>query len=171
MPMPRDGAGSRSATLPTPMTMREGQWRHVSLRALSECTLGIVGFGHIGSAVARRAAGFRMNVLACDIKPLAGAVADELGVRIVSLEQLLASSDFVSLHADLRPCNRGLINDARLALMRPTAVLINTARGPLIDEAALIRALKDGRIAGAALDVFEIEPLPTSSPLRQLPNV
>lgn len=151
--------------------MRRGEWVHAPLRALSDCTLGIVGFGHIGTAVARRADAFHMRILACDIRPSAEDAARQLGVHVVSLETLLAGCDFVTLHADLRAENRHLINAQRLALMRPSAFLINTARGPLVDEAALTEALLAGRLAGAALDVFEIEPLPAGSVLRTLPNV
>jgi D-3-phosphoglycerate dehydrogenase len=148
--------------------MRAGEWVRRPLRALSECTLGIVGFGDIGSAVARRAVSFRMRVLASEIRPIADRPN---GVIVTTLEALLAESDFVTLHADLRPENHHLIDAARLAMMRPAAVLINTARGPLIDEAALVDALAGGRLAGAALDVFEHEPLPAASPLRRFSNV
>jgi len=148
-----------------------GVWSHAPLRALSECTLGIVGFGHIGTAVARRAAAFGMPILACDVRSLDEQAAEALGARIVPLERVLAESDFVTLHADFRPENRHLINAKRLAMMRPSAALINTARGPLVDEEALVSALRQGRIAAAALDVFEQEPLPPTSPLMQLPNV
>jgi D-3-phosphoglycerate dehydrogenase len=148
---------------------RAGDWTRAPLRALNECTLGIVGLGNVGRAVARRAVAFGMQVLACDIRPV--AEAGSLGVRLVTLEQLLAGSDFVSLHADLRVTSRHLIDAGRLALMRPSAVLINTARGGLVDERALVDALERGAIAGAALDVFEDEPLPASSPLRKLPRV
>jgi len=151
--------------------VREGRWIHVPLRSLSECTIGIVGFGNIGRAVARRAAAFRMCVLACDAKPLAGTVAAEAGVRSVMLEQLLAESDFVTLHATLGTGSGQLMNARRLDLMRQAAVLINTARGDLVDEDALVAALERRRIAGAALDVFREEPLPASSALRRLPNV
>jgi D-3-phosphoglycerate dehydrogenase len=151
--------------------VREGLWTHAPLRSLSECAIGIVGFGNIGTAVARRAAAFKMRILACDVRPLADSAAAELGVRIVMLEQLLAESDFVTLHADLRAGNRKLVNAQRLALMRQTAVLINTARGELVDEDALLFALQKRQIAGAALDVFREEPLPPTSALRQLENV
>lgn len=151
--------------------MRAGSWSRRPLRSLAESTLGIVGCGNIGRAVARRAAAFHMRILACEVHPMATAAAAELGVTPASLERVLAESDFVTLHADLRPENRHLINAGRLALMRPSAILINTARGPLVDEAALAAAIESGRIAGAALDVFEHEPLPASSPLRHLPNV
>ncbi len=150
--------------------VRAGKWERVPLVALGECTLGIVGFGHIGQAVARRAAAFGLRVLACDDGPVQAA-ADRLGVRLVPMEAVLADSDFVTLHADLRPANRHLMGAEQLARMRRSAVLINTARGALIDEPALAEALGAGVIAGAALDVFEDEPLPGTSPLRDLPNV
>lgn len=129
-------------------------------------TLGIVGCGRIGQAVARRAAGFGMRVLGFD--PYAEAVA---GVEQVSLEELLSESDFVSLHCSLTPANRGMFNADRLTLMKPSAYLINTARGALIDEAALVEALQQGRFAGAAIDAYTTEPLPASSPLRTCPRL
>jgi D-3-phosphoglycerate dehydrogenase len=151
--------------------MRAGRWERIPLRALSECTLGIVGMGHIGTAVARRAYAFRMPILTCDVRPAAAGVMEALGVQVVDLDVLLSRSDFVTLHTDLRPGNRHLIDARRLSLMRPTAVLINTARGPLVDEAALAAAISTGRLGGAALDVFEEEPLPAASELRTLANV
>lgn len=151
--------------------VRNGRWSHVTLRALSECTLGIIGLGNTGTAVARRAAAFRMRVIAYDVRQTVANAAESLGVRFLPLAELLSECDFVSLHADLRPENYKLMNEERLALMRPSAVLINTARGLLIDEPALISALQGGRLAGAALDVFEVEPLPESSVLRTIPNV
>lgn len=151
--------------------MRAGIWSRRQLRALSECTIGIVGFGNIGAAVARRAASFRMRILACDIRPIDGQAVATPGVTLTTLDEVLAGSDFVTLHADLRADNRHLMDEARFAILRPSAVLINTARGPLVDETALISALRDGRLAGAALDVFEQEPLPAASPLRHMPNV
>lgn len=151
--------------------MRAGGWTHLPLRALHDCTLGIIGFGDIGSAVARRAQACRMRVLACDLRTVDESAASALGVEPATFDRVLADSDFVTLHADLRADNRHLIGAAELARMRPSAVLINTARGPLVDEAALVAALTAGRLAGAALDVFEDEPLAASSPLRRLPNV
>lgn len=151
--------------------MRAGCWSHMPLRALSDCTLGIVGFGNIGTAVARRAAACRMRILAYDVRPLDRHAAAALGVHVASLDQVLAESDFVTLHADLRDDNRHLIGAGQLALMRPSAMLINTARGPLVDEDALVSALRAGRLAGAALDVFGQEPLPETSPLRDMANV
>ncbi|NLF63935.1 MAG: D-glycerate dehydrogenase [Chloroflexi bacterium] len=121
-------------------------------------TLGIAGMGRIGSAVARRAAlGFNMPILYTSRSPVP-AVEAELGARRVDLDTLLRESDFVSLHLPLTPETRHLIGAAQLALMKPTAILINTARGPIVDEAALVAALESGAIAGAALDVYEEEP-------------
>jgi phosphoglycerate dehydrogenase-like enzyme len=130
-------------------------------------TLGIVGFGRIGKAVARRAAGFNMRILVHTTHPQ----ADIGGVEFVSLEKVLATSDFVTLHAALNPRTRGLIGEEQFRQMKPNAYLINTGRGALVDEAALIRALKEHRIAGAALDVYIEEPLPPDSPLLSTPNI
>lgn len=151
--------------------MRAGSWRRLPLRTLNECTLGIIGLGNCGSAVARRAQAFGMRVLAYTVDPPDNAANPGPPPPLVSLEELLAQSDFVTLHADLRAENRHLIDARRLRLIRPHAVLINTARGPLVDEQALIEALREKRLAGAALDVFEDEPLAVDSPLRSLENV
>lgn len=132
-------------------------------------TLGMIGCGRIGRSVAKRAKGFDMRLLAFD--PNEGEAAKKLGVEFVSLDTLLAESDFVSLHAALTPQNRGLVGEAQFHKMKPGARLINTARGALVDEAALAKALREGWLAGAALDVFETEPLPPDSPLRSSPNL
>jgi D-3-phosphoglycerate dehydrogenase len=150
--------------------MHAGHWRRIQLTSLHEQTLGIIGFGHIGQAVARRASAFRMSVLANDIRDIETA-ASGLGARVTRLEELLTLSDYVTLHADSRPENRHLLDDRHLRLMRASAVLVNTARGALVDEVALTRALASGQIGGAALDVFDDEPLSRSSELRRLPNV
>jgi len=121
-------------------------------------TLGVVGFGRIGQAVARRAGGFRMRVLYHDVYRPPAEVEQQLGAEYRELDELLAESDFVSLHTNLTPQTRHLINAERLALMKPTAVLVNTSRGPIIDEQALAQALAEGRIFAAGLDVFEREP-------------
>jgi len=121
-------------------------------------TVGIVGFGRIGQALARRAHGFSMRVLYHDMYRPPAEVEHELGAEYRDLEDLLRESDFVSLHTSLTPQTRHLINAARLALMKPTAVLVNTSRGPVIDEQALARALQQGQIFAAGLDVFEREP-------------
>ncbi|MBI2567664.1 MAG: phosphoglycerate dehydrogenase [Candidatus Schekmanbacteria bacterium] len=147
------------------------EWSKLAGRALGECTLGIVGVGNIGRAVASRAAAFGMTLLGNDIRAIPEEVLAGTGMRAVDLETLLRESDFVSVNCDLNPTSFHLINAPRLALMRPQAVLVNTARGPIVDEVALVEALEAGTIAGAALDVFEIEPLPLNSRLRSLPNV
>jgi glyoxylate reductase len=121
-------------------------------------TLGIVGFGRIGQALARRARGFAMRVLYHDTYPPPADVVRELGAEQRDLEDLLRESDFVSLHTNLTPQTRHLIDAGRLALMKPTAVLVNTSRGPVVDEAALAQALRDGQIFAAGIDVFEREP-------------
>ncbi|MGN6507626.1 MAG: NAD(P)-dependent oxidoreductase, partial [Tepidisphaeraceae bacterium] len=124
-----------------------------------------------GKAVARRANAFGMRVLGNDIKPLAPSVAAPAGIELTSLDQLLAQSDFVTLHTDLNPTSYHLFGPAQLSAMKRTAVLINTSRGPVVDEPALVAALESGTIAGAALDVFEVEPLPKNSPLLKRANV
>jgi phosphoglycerate dehydrogenase-like enzyme len=149
--------------------MRHGAWTPVWGHDVAGKTLGILGCGRIGQAVARRAAGFRMRVIAHDVAP--SPAARELGVTFVSLDELFGESDFLTLHAAFTPESRGLVNEARLRQMKPSAYLVNTARGGLIDEAALVRALTEGWIAGAALDVFSTEPLPTDHPFRRTPNL
>lgn len=151
--------------------MKAGVWEKLQGRSLSECTLGIIGVGNIGKAVARRARAFGMTVLGNDIIEIDHVFLAESGVQMTSLEMLLANSDFVSVNCDLNPTSYHLINARTLRLMRPHAVLINTARGPIVDEQALVEALQQGIIAGAALDVFEVEPLPLDSPLRRMDNV
>lgn len=153
------------------LDMKAGQWQRIQLLSLRECTLGIIGLGHIGCAVARRASAFGMKLLGFTLTSSAPDISQNLNIEIVSLDRLLSESDFVTLHADLRLENRAMINAERLAHMKSTAILINTARGGLIDESALISALREGQIAGAALDVFEQEPLPDNHPLRGFENV
>jgi lactate dehydrogenase-like 2-hydroxyacid dehydrogenase len=133
-------------------------------------TLGIVGFGRIGQAVARRASGFGMRVLYHDVARLPADVEGPLGATFVPLEELLAQSDFVSLHVNLTPETKHLINARTLASMKPTAVLVNTSRGPVVDQAALAHALQNGVIWAAALDVTDPEPIPMSDPLVGLDN-
>ena len=153
------------------VSMRGGAWEKLPSVALSERTLGIVGLGRAGTAVARRAQAFGMRILGTDIRPIAPEVVTETGLEITSLEALLREADYVSLNCDLNLTSLHLIDAPRLAIMRPHAILINTARGPIVDEPALIGALKAHGIAGAALDVFEQEPLPVDSPLRRMDNV
>jgi D-3-phosphoglycerate dehydrogenase len=151
--------------------MKAGVWEKILGRALSECTLGIIGVGNIGKAVARRACAFGMRVLGNDIIDIDHVFVAETGIQMTGLEALLADSDFVSVNCDLNPSSRHLVDARTLALMRPTGILINTARGPIVDESALVAALQAGKIAGAALDVFELEPLPADSPLMKMDNV
>jgi D-3-phosphoglycerate dehydrogenase len=153
--------------------MRQGVWardKASPMPAVSSLVLGLIGFGQIGREVARRAAAFRMSVIVCD--PYVQAEeARKAGVKPVELDELLAQADVVSVHAPLASGTLHLLSRERLRRMKPSAYVINTSRGPLIDEAALAEALEQGWIAGAALDVFETEPLPASSPLRGLDNV
>ena len=151
--------------------MREGIWHKTTSRALRECTLGVIGVGNVGKVVVRRALAFGMRVLGNDIVEMPADFLTETGIEMVSEETLLRQADFISLNCDLNPTSYHLISDPEFSLMKPTAYLINTARGPIIDEPALVRALQEERIAGAALDVFEVEPLPEDSPLRQMDNV
>lgn len=151
--------------------LRAGAWEKLAGRSLSECTLGIVGVGNVGRAVARRAAAFDMRLLGSDPRGIPGELSRSSGLAGVPLDELLARSDFVSLHCDLNPTSFHLLNSDTLARMKSDAVLINTARGPVVDEPALCRALLGGKLAGAALDVFEQEPLPLDSPLRSLDQV
>jgi len=151
--------------------MKAGEWQKIPGRSLSECTLGVIGVGNIGKAVIRRARAFGMKLLGNDIIPIAPDFILENGVEMVELGELLRRADFVSVNCDLNPSSRHLINSETLGVMKKSAVLINTARGPIVDEADLIAALQDGWIGGAALDVFEVEPLPASSPLKQMDNV
>ena len=149
--------------------VRDGRWEVLVSTNIAGKTLGIIGLGRIGKAVARRARGFDMPILATDVMR-DEAFAAAHGVRYVTLEELLWQADIVSINAPLQGDTRHLINAAALASMKPTAYLINTARGDLVDEAALAEALQAGRLAGAGLDVFHDEPL-QDSPLRSLDNV
>ena len=157
--------------LPLDGDVRAGQWRRTPLSGLPPVwgqTLGIIGLGNIGRSLASKALALQMTVVGYDpyVRP---ETLD--GVRLVGLRELLAQSDFVSVCAPLTAETRHLIGAAELGLMKAGAILINTARGPLVDEAALVEALRSGRIAAAGLDVFEEEPLPADSPLLGLANV
>ncbi len=151
--------------------MKAGVWEKIPGRALNECTLGVIGVGNIGKALTRRARAFGMKVLGNDIADIDHTFIVETGVQMTDLDSLLTESDFVSVNCDLNPTSHHLVNARTLSRMRPTAVLINTARGPIVDEVVLVAALKAGAIGGAALDVFEVEPLPADSPLKQMDNV
>jgi phosphoglycerate dehydrogenase-like enzyme len=149
---------------------REGLWQTGLGLGLNGKTLGVLGLGTLGSRAARVGRAFEMEVLAWS-QNLTAERAKEVGAALVTKDELLARSDIVSIHLVLGERTRGLIGARELGLMKPGAYLINTSRGPIVDEAALIRALGDGTIAGAGLDVFEEEPLPLDHPFRRLPNI
>ena len=151
-------------------SMRAGEWSRAPLvgDALEGKVLGIVGFGAVGSRVARIAAGFGMQVIAAAGRTATGPPRP---VPVLPLRELLTTADIVSLHARLMPATQGMIDAEMIAAMKPGAVLVNTARGELVDEAALIAALQSGRLSGAALDSYAVEPLAADSPLRRLRNV
>jgi phosphoglycerate dehydrogenase-like enzyme len=151
--------------------MKAGKWEKMPGMALSECTLGVIGVGNIGKAVLRRAQAFGMKIFGNDIVEIDQAFITETGVEMADLRSLLSNADFVSINCDLNPTSHHLMNADTFALMKPNAVLINSARGPIVAEEALIEALQAKRIAGAALDVFEHEPLPLDSPLLKMDNV
>ena len=149
--------------------MHRGEWdvhRVDPIYRVAGKTLGIVGFGKLGKTVARKLAGWDLRLLAAD--PFAEPAH---GVKIVDLATLCRESDFISLHAPLLPETRHLISDAQFALMKPCVMLVNTARGPVLDTNALLAAIESGKVAHAALDVFEEEPLPANSPLRSHPKI
>ena len=150
-------------------TMRAGGWQTRMGDDLAGRRLGLVGLGRLGALVARVGLAFDMDVVAWSANLTAERCA-EVGVRLVGRDELFATSDVVSVHLVLGDRSRGLVGAADLARMRPSAVLVNTSRGPIVDEAALVAALRDGGIAGAALDVYDDEPLPADHPLRALPN-
>jgi D-3-phosphoglycerate dehydrogenase len=157
--------------LPINREMHEGRWDKLRGVALTECTLGVIGVGNVGKAVVRRGIAFGAEVLGNDLLDMPPDFIAETGIRMITKDELLRRSDFVSLNCDLNPTSLHLIGHRELSLMKPTAYIINTARGPIIDEPELVKALKKGRPAGAALDVFEVEPLPEDSPLRRMDNV
>jgi D-3-phosphoglycerate dehydrogenase len=152
-------------------TIKTGGWVKLPGKALHECTLGVVGVGTIGKTVIRRAQAFGMKLLGNDIVEIDRVFIAETGVEMTTLEDLLSRADFVSLNCDLNPTSHHLLNQRTLSLMRPDAVLINTARGSIVDEQALVTALNAGIIGGAALDVFEVEPLPVDNPFKKMDNV
>ncbi|ORA83858.1 D-2-hydroxyacid dehydrogenase family protein [Mycobacterium malmoense] len=150
--------------------MREGAWQATTGLTLSGKTLGLLGLGRIGTRMAEYAKVFGMDVIAWS-QNLTADAARAVGARRVEKSALFEQSDMVSIHVVLSERTRGLVGESELALMKPHAYLINTSRGPIVNEAALIAALEAGRIAGAGLDVYDIEPLPSDHPLRLLPNV
>ncbi len=151
--------------------MRAGGWNKLPCFSLANRTLGVIGVGNTGKAVIQRAKGFQMRLLGYDVVEMPQGFLSETGIRMVDKETLLRESDFVSLNCDLNPTSYHIMGRDEFALMKPTAYFVNTARGSLVDEPALIEALQNKQIAGAGLDVFEDEPLPQDSPLRSMSNV
>jgi D-3-phosphoglycerate dehydrogenase len=151
--------------------MKQGIWEKIPGHTLSESTLGVIGVGNIGKAVLRRARAFGMKLLGNDIVDIAPDFVIENGVEMTTLPDLLSRSDYISVNCTLNPTSRHLINADTLRHVKTNAVLINTCRGPVVHEVALVAALQEGRLGGAALDVFEEEPLPSDSPLRKMDNV
>ena len=148
---------------------REGQWQTALGGAINGRVLGVIGLGKIGARVAAVGKAFEMDVIAWS-QNLTGERCAEVGVRLVGLNELLTTSDVITIHTVLSDRTRGLIGADELAKMKPMAYLVNTSRGPIIEEAALITALGDGTIAGAGLDVYDVEPLPLDHPLRNFEN-
>jgi phosphoglycerate dehydrogenase-like enzyme len=150
--------------------VRSGGWQHSIGDDLAGKTLGIIGLGNLGSQVAKIGMAFGMRVLAWS-QNLTAEKADAVGAVLVSKEELLRQADIVSVHLVLSDRTRGLIGERELALMKPSARLVNTSRGPIVVEAALIAALQAGQIAGAAIDVYDVEPLPLDHPYRKIDNL
>jgi phosphoglycerate dehydrogenase-like enzyme len=155
--------------------VRTDNWRGIDSGSTTYCidgkTVGLIGLGQIGQRVARLLRAFGATVIYYDAFPARPEIEADLGVERVALDELLGRADIVSLHVPLNASTAGLINEQSLALMKPNAILVNTCRGPVVDEAALATALQNGQIAGAALDVLEQEPPATDNPLLQLDNV
>ena len=154
----------------TDRQVREGRWKRIARPRVMGRTVGLVGLGRIGQATATRAVGLGLKVIAYEPFPNTEFI-EQWKIELTSLNDLLRRSDYVSLHCPMSPENQHLINGRTLAIMKPGSVLINTARGALVDERALYDALKSGHLRGAGLDVFEVEPLPLDSPLLTLENV
>jgi D-3-phosphoglycerate dehydrogenase len=151
--------------------VKSGNWEKLPGHSLSERSLGVIGVGNIGKTVLLRAKAFGMQLFGNDIIEIDPDFVKVAGVKMLALQDLLTRADYISLNCDLNPSSYHLINQENLSRMKTSAVVINTARGQVIDESALIKALETGTIAGAAMDVFEVEPLPGSSPLMDMGNV
>jgi phosphoglycerate dehydrogenase-like enzyme len=151
-------------------SLRQGGWQVSLGEELAGKTLGLLGLGRVGSAVGVIGRAFRMNVVAWS-QNLTAERAQEKGVQLVSKDELFSTADFLSIHVRLSSRTHHLVGKTELAHMKPTSRLINTSRGPIVDETALLKALTSGQIAGAALDVYDVEPLGNPHPLRELPNV
>ena len=156
-------------------TTRQRRWRgdlyQTDLTEVTDKTVGIVGMGRIGRQVAKRLTGFDTRTIYYDVVDVPEDVRQEVKAEPVGFDELLQTSDIVSLHVPLTRRTRGMMSDREFDLMKPTAFFINLCRGPVVDEAALYRALTEGKIAGAGLDVLEVEPTPTDNPLLDLDNV
>jgi D-3-phosphoglycerate dehydrogenase len=155
----------------TARQMQLGGWEKTLGQTLAESTLGVVGVGNIGKAVIRRAGGFGIRLLGNDIKPIDGKFLEDFNLTMMTLPELLEQADYLSLNCDLNPTSFHLIGRPEFSAMKSGAILINTARGAVVDQPALVKALQSGRLAGAALDVFEDEPLPANHPLRSMEHV
>ena len=151
--------------------MKTGEWKKINGHTLSESTVGVIGVGNIGKAVLRRVRPFGAKLYGYDIVDIAPDFVLENNVEMTDLRTVLEKSDYVCLCPSLTPSSRKIMNAETLSWMKPTAVLVNASRGPVVDESALIEALQAGKLRGAALDVFEFEPLPKDSPLMQMDNV
>lgn len=151
--------------------MQLGKWSKLPGVALNESVLGVIGVGNVGKAVLRRARSFGMRLIGYDVQPVSKDFLSETGVEMVEKRKLLREADYLSVNCDLNATSFHLLGENEFSVMKSTSVVINTARGSIIDESALIEALRKGWIAGAGLDVFEIEPLPEESPLREMNNV
>jgi phosphoglycerate dehydrogenase-like enzyme len=162
-------AAAKRAAWYTEMT-RKGEWVKEDGVFLGGKTVGIVGTGNIGAEMARLCNAFGMNVIAYTFNP-SDERAERLGVRFVDLDELLASSDVITIHTKLTPDSTKMIGAREIAMMKSTAILVNVARGPIVDEGALVEALNAGHLTGAALDVFEGEPLPEGSPITRCEHV
>lgn len=151
--------------------IKSGKWYDAQTHEMSFKTLGLIGLGDIGKKVAQRAKGFQMNILAYDVVKNQ-EVADQYGITYVdTIEEIMETADFISIHVPLIPSTYHLIDEKKLRMMKDTAVIVNTARGGIIDESALAKVLQEGVIWGAGLDVFENEPLEADSPLKKLSNI
>jgi D-3-phosphoglycerate dehydrogenase len=150
--------------------VREGNWLKIRGISLRDKVLGVIGVGNIGRAVVRRGVAAGMKVIGYDVNPVDDVLARETGFQTVDLDDLLRESDFISLNCNLTDTNWHMLSQREFSLMKAGAYIINVARGPLIDEAALLKVLDDRKISGAALDVFETEPLTSDSPLRKFEN-
>lgn len=151
--------------------MKDGIWDKIPGQALNESTLGVIGVGKIGKAIVRRARAFDMKILGNDLVEMPEAFIRETGIEMVPRERLLSEADFVTVNCDLNPTSLHLMGEKEFMTMKSSAVIVNLARGPIIDETTLISALQNKVIAGAALDVYEDEPLPLESPFLKMDNV